>query len=539
MASRWSWLTGPLDSNGDVDYLEAINLRCAEGVTTENNAFVKLFQVIGPIPNDAETTNAIAKRLGIDPPQEDGDYFQEFEAWLVQEGQRRRDESWERETEGLMGEGDPLAVPKSELEFAPIENVQESRKKMERALSQYVFAELNPWSSSDFPEVEKWRKLHEPLMNVAREGIDRSHYYYPLVSDGTPRVMNASLYYTEDISKLSWYFSLNAMNRLHEGDVDGCIEDLKSQFRLGIHISKGPTLVEELRGIATVGRVLDGVASVCASEKADAQELKNLLRWVNEMEMIGGAGQRVDQTERFVGLDAAVSMARGNMGVTGAVSSMESGIQMFSRIVEWEEVLQIMNANYDRMAEAAKIEDPQQARDAQAVLEQELIENEKWVVDNMTISALKGRRAKGIWLGRMLSGMLLPAADQIFDSENANKTKHAMLKMAIAASIYKKENGQYPAALSDLVPQYLDALPADPMEAIDPSAPVDKPFEYQVIENGIRIQSTGWSPDVARHEKRFIELRQNIWEEPKEEDDSFEDSFSPDSPQRLPSPAGN
>ena len=85
---------------------------------------------------------------------------------------------------------------------------------------------------------------------------------------------------------------------------------------------------------------------------------------VNEMEMIGGAGQRVDQTERFVGLDAAVSMARGNMGVTGAASSMESGIQMFSRIVEWEEVLQIMNANYDRMAEAAKIEDPQQARDA-------------------------------------------------------------------------------------------------------------------------------------------------------------------------------
>ena len=149
----------------------------------------------------------------------------------------------------------------------------------------------------------------------------------------------------------------------------------------------------------------------------------------------------------------------------------------------------------------------------------------------MTISALKGRRATGIWLGRMLSGMLLPAADQILKSENANKTKHAMLKMAIAASIYKKENGQYPAALSGLVPQYLEALPADPMVAIDPSAPVDKPFEYQVIENGIRIQSTGWSPDVVRHEKRFIELRQNIWEEPKEEeDDSFEDSFSPDSP---------
>ena len=94
VSPKTTWLTGPLDSNGDVDYLEAINLRCAEGVTTENNAFVKLFQVIGPIPNDAETTNAIAKRLGIDPPQEDGDYFQEFEAWLVQEAQRRRDESW-------------------------------------------------------------------------------------------------------------------------------------------------------------------------------------------------------------------------------------------------------------------------------------------------------------------------------------------------------------------------------------------------------------------------------------------------------------
>ena len=43
-------ITEPLDANGDVDYLEAVNLRSSDGVTRENNAFVKLIQAIGPLP---------------------------------------------------------------------------------------------------------------------------------------------------------------------------------------------------------------------------------------------------------------------------------------------------------------------------------------------------------------------------------------------------------------------------------------------------------------------------------------------------------
>lgn len=67
VSSETTWLTAPLDSNGDVDYLEAVNIQCSDGVTLENNAFAKLIRVIGPIQDDPELTNQIVERLGIEP----------------------------------------------------------------------------------------------------------------------------------------------------------------------------------------------------------------------------------------------------------------------------------------------------------------------------------------------------------------------------------------------------------------------------------------------------------------------------------------
>lgn len=49
-------LTEPLDKNGDVDYLKAINQQYSAGVTTENNAMVKFTQALGPL-NDLPELN--------------------------------------------------------------------------------------------------------------------------------------------------------------------------------------------------------------------------------------------------------------------------------------------------------------------------------------------------------------------------------------------------------------------------------------------------------------------------------------------------
>ena len=502
-------ITEPLDSNGDVDFLEAVNLRCAEGVTTENNAFVKLFQVLGPIPKDAEKTSKIAKRLGIDAFEAGGSYFRDFDDWLVVDADRRREEVWKKEMgEEAMAEMEALAASETQPEPAPEVSMfdfsLDEREKMEKLFVACEFAELNPWSSEDFPEIEKWRKSHEPLMNVAREGIQRSHYYYPLVSTQLPQVMSADLHYSIEMPKLGSYLSLNAMNCLQRGDVEGCITDLKSQQKLAALISQGPTIIEELVALKVTNEAFNGFVSLCASEKADVQQLKGLLEWVSEIEMIENASERVDQMDRFLGLDAVVSMARGS-----AVGGVPYSIGPYSQLIDWEVALPIMNAYYDRFVEAAAVKDPKQFDEAWTLLEDEMIGNENWVMDNMASAASKGRKSKGIWMGRMLSGHLMPAIKGVVESEHAIKTKQALLKMTIAASIFKKENGQYPDALADLAPDYLDVLPNDPVSG--------KPFELQELENGMRIQSAQWdSSDIGNDvkDRLFIELKkQQTWEQ--------------------------
>ena len=44
-----TFVTGPLDSTGHIDYVAALNARTSQGVTAENNANVAIWKTFGPI----------------------------------------------------------------------------------------------------------------------------------------------------------------------------------------------------------------------------------------------------------------------------------------------------------------------------------------------------------------------------------------------------------------------------------------------------------------------------------------------------------
>src|SRR5262245_57968422 len=70
-----TYLTGPLDKEGAVDYVAALNQRMSKGVTPDNNANILLWKSFGPKPEGARVPAAFWKWLGIDPLPEKGDYF--------------------------------------------------------------------------------------------------------------------------------------------------------------------------------------------------------------------------------------------------------------------------------------------------------------------------------------------------------------------------------------------------------------------------------------------------------------------------------
>src|ERR1044072_8972992 len=70
-----TFVLGPLDKDGRIDYEAALNDRLRAGVTPENNANVLLFNIYGPHPQGAKLPEAFFKWMKVAPPPPKGAYF--------------------------------------------------------------------------------------------------------------------------------------------------------------------------------------------------------------------------------------------------------------------------------------------------------------------------------------------------------------------------------------------------------------------------------------------------------------------------------
>src|SRR6266513_2476777 len=81
VSKETTYVTGPLDKDGYVDYVAALNERLGKGVTPETNANVPMWQAVGPRPDGKPMPAAFFKLMGMDEPPEKGEYFVEPRAF--------------------------------------------------------------------------------------------------------------------------------------------------------------------------------------------------------------------------------------------------------------------------------------------------------------------------------------------------------------------------------------------------------------------------------------------------------------------------
>src|SRR5438270_6227943 len=70
-----TYVTEPVDKDGYIDYVTAVNDRLRQGVTPDNNAVVLLWKALGPRPDGIAVPARFFQWLGIPEPPEAGDYF--------------------------------------------------------------------------------------------------------------------------------------------------------------------------------------------------------------------------------------------------------------------------------------------------------------------------------------------------------------------------------------------------------------------------------------------------------------------------------
>src|SRR5687768_1448475 len=77
-----TFVTGPLDKDGYVDYVAALNDLRGKGVTPDTNAAVALWQALGPRPDGQPRPAAFFKALDMTEPPAAGHYFVELRPFL-------------------------------------------------------------------------------------------------------------------------------------------------------------------------------------------------------------------------------------------------------------------------------------------------------------------------------------------------------------------------------------------------------------------------------------------------------------------------
>src|SRR5713226_6791392 len=151
ISKETTYVTGPLDKDGYIDYAAALNERLSKGVTPENNANVLIWKAIGPRPERREISSEFFRKLGMEAPPEKGEYYVDLFKYLKEQFQiELGDEAWQID--------------------------EQLQRAMER-----------PWTAQDYPKVASWLKSIERPLDLMVEASRRRHCFSPMVPGKTEK----------------------------------------------------------------------------------------------------------------------------------------------------------------------------------------------------------------------------------------------------------------------------------------------------------------------------------------------------------------
>jgi hypothetical protein len=453
-----TFVTGPLDKHGYIDYEAALNAEFSKGVTPENNANVLLIQVFGPTPEGAEMPPAYYKWLDVLPPPKDGEYFLDL-------GTFNRNS---------------LRLSAAQLD----------------ALSEFQGrATQRVWVPKECVPLAEWLKANEKSLALVQEAVKRPHYFNPLVSrrneDEGSNLIGALLPTVQKCRALAASLATRATLRIGEKKYAEAWEDIIACHRLGRLVSRGATLIESLVGFAICQ--IASNATLVYLERADLTSEQALKR-LKELEALPPMAPMVDKIgvgERIVGLDAVQVVRRGGTDFLGVLFDPNNPPTrddlMALDLVNWAQVLRTMNTWYDRQAAALRLKGRAEREKAFDRLDKDLSEAKK--IASSTGEFLKLVKAQdadkelGAKIGNTLAGTLLPATRRVQTLQDRSAQVERNTRVAVAMAAYRADQNRYPAALADLAPKYLAALPDDIFSG--------KPLIYKPSANGYLFYSVG------------------------------------------------
>ncbi|MBS3734657.1 MAG: hypothetical protein KGY99_07000 [Phycisphaerae bacterium] len=503
LSRETTYVTGPLNDDGTVNYVEYLNRKHSKGVTPETNAAVGLLKVLGPEMIVEETRAETFKRLGMDPLPAEGEYFVHLSTYVealpadrkprgaagAEAAKKKRQELQER-----IEAGGPDAAEAWEELWALPESPETPADIVEQRREQ---AMEGPWTAEQYPILADWLEANAGALDGIVAASKRPRYYVPLVSLAEPaQIIDTLLPALNSLRTVARALRTRAMLRWGGGDVRGAWADLLAMRRLARLLCQDATLIAHLMGIATEAVGADGMQRLGTAGALEPADARHLLAEVRTLEPLPDIRNAI-ANERFMMLDCIMMMARG--------CPPRRFLRNLQTMREWPPaagnglsldynlMLRRINEMWNWYLNCLRIEDRAERDAALQRFEDWLIQTkltfagDRLATAGAVISSALSVKRRTEVVTNLLVSVLMPTlgrATVLWQRANADG---AVTLGATVLAAYHAETGAYPDKLAALTPTYLQAVPTDPFTG--------EPLIYKRTDAGYVLYSVGENLD--------------------------------------------
>ena len=460
-----TYLLGPLNADGTVNYVAALDAEYSRGVTPQNNAAVPLLQaggidlvpyLLGPDERLPGQLWRLFDKLGMAPLPADGEYFVSFEDYL-------------------------LANPPEELAAS-----QQPAGVFVQPRTRLLRTTRDTWRDRDYPSVAAWLDANERPLALLLEAARRPRYYFPLLSLADPPRMSdldlipPGLARCRDMARA---LIARAMRKAGSGDPPGALADLLAVHRLARLIGQRPSLNARLWAMGIDSLACRGDRALAASGRLPSALARALLAELWALGSPAGTVEAVDRWQRFVRLDSIAAIRREGVGEAFApLIGPDACAKLADVRVNWDRCLRTFNSWFDRAVACMRRPSFADRSKARKAFEEDLTSyrvdavmsaRSPWRMITTRVDADDSfepffRRDPVACLLAHFFPHALPHTRELHDAARADLE---LTMVAVALAAYRAERGRYPTALAELTPEYLKQLPRDLF--------VERPLRYR------------------------------------------------------------
>ena len=188
------------------------------------------------------------------------------------------------------------------------------------------------------------------------------------------------------------------------------------------------------------------------------------------------------------------------------------------KTVNWNEAAKVLTKNYDFLIEVASKQDGAARRQGFIEFENQMELDQGKMPFEIAKAVPFGKGAKGRVFGKVLSGMLMPSVYIVSESLCRYQSERDLVRIYLALETFKAVQGKYPSKLSELVPDYIDAIPNDSFTSTAfKYVPPGNESEFALYSFGSDGVDDG---GADRHDHSLPLFKQSSWDEYLEKENS-------------------